>query len=369
MIWPLAAAVARKLPGEAAHRLAVKSLSLGLGPRLSSKAQSPSLKTKVAGLDFQNPIGLAAGFDKNAEAIKGSLNLGFGFVEVGTITPKPQPGNPKPRVFRLPSDGAVINRYGFNNGGMDDAGLRLAAFRQQDGKTNGIVGVNIGANKDSQDRVHDYYLTAECLAAYADYLTVNVSSPNTPGLRGLQEPEFLAEVLTATHEGMAASGKTVPVMLKIAPDLDDDGLQAALQVALNHHCAGIIIANTTISRPDDLTHHHQAEAGGLSGKPVFMLSSIMVEKASRYLRGAKAVDALPIIAVGGVDSAAAAYTKLLLGASLVQIYTALALNGPQLVDQLLSGLAERLERDGLGGLASLKNSSLSFEEAYRLASS
>lgn len=382
MIWPLAARLARQLPGEAAHRLAVKSLALGVGPKFPAAAH-PAMATTVAGLEFSNPLGLAAGFDKNAEAISGALALGFGFTEVGTITPQSQPGNPKPRVFRLPGDGAVINRYGFNNDGMARAGQRLARYRKrpvsggpqsggpQSGGpksgvavSGGIVGVNIGANKDSADRVQDYHLTAESLAQYADYLTVNVSSPNTPGLRGLQEPEFLNEVLAATTSGMVAAGHRRPVMLKIAPDLDRDGVIAAVDVALAHGCGGIVISNTTISRPE-LTDAHRDQAGGLSGRPLMALSSEVLSLARQHLSSIGASADLPIIAAGGVDSATTAYIKLLLGASLVQVYTALALHGPTLPAQILTGLADWFDRDGVTGLDDLKNSSLSYLDACR----
>lgn len=369
MIWSLAAQVARLLPGEAAHRLAVRSLAMGIGPTYPVGQVNQRLQTNVAGINFPNPIGLAAGFDKNAEAMTGSLKLGFGFTEVGTITPKGQPGNPKPRVFRLPSDGAVINRYGFNNQGMEKAAARLAQYRKA--ASNGIIGVNIGANKDSDDRINDYFLTAKRLAQYADYITVNVSSPNTPGLRGLQEPEFLKNVLKAAKDG-ATSGVTSgqasrPIFLKIAPDLDHDGLIAAIKVALDEGCAGMIIANTTISRPDGLTHLHKNQAGGLSGQPLLALSSEMLFAATQHLTAMGASDDLPIIAVGGVDTANTAYFKLLLGASLVQIYSGLALKGPTLPRNVLDGLETLFKRDGVTDMAALKQLSLTYDDAYKQA--
>ena len=373
MIWSLAAQVARLLPGEPAHRLAVRSLAMGIGPTYPAGQGNPRLRANVAGINFPNPIGLAAGFDKNAEAINGSLKLGFGFTEVGTITPKGQPGNPKPRVFRLPSDGAVINRYGFNNEGMEKAAARLAHYRQgaKGDNIGGVVGVNIGANKDSSDRINDYFLTAERLAQYADYITVNVSSPNTPGLRGLQEPEFLKNVLKAAKDGAKsglASGQTPrPIFLKIAPDLDHDGLIAAIEVALDEACAGMIIANTTISRPDDLTHLHKNQAGGLSGQPLLALSSQMLFAASQHLSVIGTPSALPIIAVGGVNSAETAYFKLLLGASLVQIYSGLALKGPTLPRDVLDGLEALFKRDGITEMAALKHASLTYDDAYTQA--
>ena len=344
MIWSLAASLAKTLPGEPAHRLAVASLARGIGPDYRSDLTSDRLKISVAGLDLANPLGLAAGFDKNAEAITGALKLGFGMVEVGTITPKPQPGNPKPRVFRLSSDGAVINRYGFNNEGMDAAKSRLKTYRASG--FGGIVGVNIGANKDADDRVQDYQQTAYHLAALADYVTVNVSSPNTPGLRGLQEAHVLKEVLDAAQSGMKEAASTGPRFLKIAPDLDDQGLFDALDVALSARLSGIIISNTTIARPDSLTHHHKSQAGGLSGKPLLLPSSQMVMKAAQYLKANKATSKLPIIAAGGVHNAESAYLKIVLGASLVQVYTALAIEGPNLPSKIIRGLDQWLQRDG-----------------------
>ncbi len=361
MIWTAASALARHLPGEAAHRLAVNCLKLGIAPKQDNDHFGEVLRCRVAGLDFPNPLGLAAGFDKNAEAIAGALRLGFGFAEVGTITPKPQPGNPKPRVFRLPEDGAVINRYGFNNNGMEAAALRLAAYRKN--PTRGILGVNIGANKDAVDRVADYHLTASHLSAYADYLTVNVSSPNTPGLRGLQEPQFLKDVIRAALSGMAEAGVQKPLMLKIAPDLDQDGLIAALDTAQAEGCSGIIIANTTISRPQGLHHPSQHETGGLSGRPLFDLSNRMLHQAALHLAAEK--KPLPIIAVGGVASAKDALIKLRLGASLVQIYTSLALQGPLLPQRILSDLADEFSKAGTTVASGLGKPVKTFDQAFR----
>ena len=363
MIWSAASALARLLPGEAAHRLAVKTLDFGIAPKTDNACYGKLLARTVAGLDFVNPLGLAAGFDKNAEAIKGALGLGFGFTEVGTITPKPQPGNPKPRVFRLPQDNAVINRYGFNNDGMEQAGRRLAAYRQN--PVHGIVGVNIGANKDSADRVADYYTTAAHLSPYADYMTVNVSSPNTPGLRGLQEPQFLKEVIKAALSGMAEAGSSVPLMLKIAPDLDDTGLIAALNTALKEGCSGMIIANTTISRPQNLTHPSKGEAGGLSGAPVFSLSNQMLHRAATYLEAEGEFKNLPIIAVGGVSSAETAWVKLRLGASLVQCYTSLALEGPLLPQIIVDGLAQKMKQEGLNSIDDLPHPVANAQDAFK----
>ena len=340
MIWSLAASLARQLPGEAAHRLAVACLARGIAPRRDASPDL-GLVTAFAGLHLPNPLGLAAGFDKNAEAMAGAHRIGFGFVEVGTITPLPQPGNDKPRVFRLSEDRAVINRYGFNNDGMVSAASRLDRFRAS-AVGRGIVGVNIGANKDSTDRIADYQKAATGLARYADYITVNVSSPNTPGLRGLQQRDELKHVLAAAAAGMEEAGAVRPLVLKIAPDLDDKGLEEALGVALENKLAAVIIANTTISRPPGLRSPFRDQAGGLSGAPLFDLSSAMLARAAQLIRGQD----LPLIAAGGVDDAATAYTKILLGASLVQLYTGLALKGALLPSAIIRGLGTMYRHDG-----------------------
>ena len=362
MIWGLAESLARQLPGEAAHRLAVRCLAHGIAPRRNS-ARHGNLATEFAGLSLPNPIGLAAGFDKNAEAMSGALACGFGFVEVGTITPLPQPGNPKPRVFRLPEDRAVINRYGFNNEGMTAAAKRLSLFRKSG---QGVVGVNIGANKESPDRIADYHMAARELAAYADYVTVNVSSPNTPGLRGLQEGAELQQVLSAATAGMQESNSVRPLVLKIAPDLDESGLEQALEVALDHKLAAVIVANTTITRPDNLKSSHRGEQGGLSGAPLFQLSSSMLAQAAKRL-GNEA--SLPLIAAGGVDDAITAYAKILLGAHLVQLYTGLAIKGALLPSQIANGLAKMCQRDGITTLDEVRGKFDTVDAAMRHARS
>lgn len=368
MIGVLATRLMRLLPGEAAHRLTIRGLAMTnvVGATPSLAPANTMLHTTVAGLSFPNPLGLAAGFDKDAEVIAPCLGLGFGFVEVGTITPKAQPGNPKPRVFRLPVDGGVINRYGFNNQGMAAAAARLEKYSnniQAGIPIKGIVGVNIGANKDSEDWADDYFRGAEHLAQYADYITINISSPNTKGLRGLQEPELLRHVLKAAKDGMSAANAVRPLMLKIAPDLDHEGLTAVLDVALDEGCAAIIIANTTISRPEHLQHPSKNEIGGLSGRPLFQLSNRVLYDASQYLKSIEADTRLPIIAAGGVDGAKAAYLKLLLGASLVQIYTGIVHKGPTLPGEILAGLVSLLKRDNIKNIDELKALSLSFEAA------
>ena len=353
-------ALMRCLPPEMAHRLAIKGLRHGL-VRGASVHSAADLSINIAGLNFSNPLGLAAGFDKNAEAIAGGLGLGFGFVEVGTLTPLPQYGNAKPRVFRLSEDEAVINRYGFNNQGMIQAATNLSLFRQKD--KDSIVGVNIGANKDSKDRINDYCLTAEYLAKHASYITVNVSSPNTPGLRELQDPMFLHHVLEAADAGMQAAESPRPLILKIAPDLDEKAMTNAIDAALAHECSGMIISNTTIARPSSLQSLAQHESGGLSGKPLFMQSSRMLFQARQYLDSLGASSRLPLIAAGGIDGVEAAYCKILLGASLLQLYTGLIFKGSHLPQIISSGLQRKLAQEGLSNITEAIGNANSFDEA------
>ena len=364
-------AAAQKLSGEAAHKLAVQGLFLmpPLMPYASKKTYDSRLGVRVAGLDWPNPLGLAAGFDKDGVAIAGALSLGFGATEVGTITPKPQAGNPKPRVFRLLDDEAVINRYGFNSGGMEAAEKRLAKYRKKYplGKAKGILGVNIGANKDSPDRINDYFEAASSLAQHADYVTVNVSSPNTPGLRGLQEADSLRQVIQAAQAGMKSGGSIKPLMLKIAPDLDDDGVKSVLDIALDEKCSAVIIANTTISRPDGLTGKHASESGGLSGKPLFDLSNKVLNAAYQHLKSKGRAESLPIIAAGGISSPEDALIKILLGASLVQIYTALIFKGHLLPRDILLGMGKYLRRNNHASITELTGTAASIAEAEKLS--
>ena len=339
MFSGLAGGALRLLPPEAAHRVAVRALAMGLGPNVPNDRHGKRMEVKVVGLTFPNPLGLAAGFDKDCEAMSGAFGLGFGFVEVGTITPLPQPGNPKPRVFRLPEDGAVINRYGFNNAGMDVAARRLERFRAT-WKGKGVLGVNIGANKDSKDRAGDYNQAAKRLAPFADYMVVNVSSPNTPGLRGLQEPELLAEVLDAAQSGMVGAKAKRPLFLKLSPDLDDAGLEAAIGVAVDRNCVGLIVSNTTIERPATLRSRHRREAGGLSGVPLFEKSTEMLFRCRKV-----APKGIALIAAGGVRDAEAAYAKIQAGANLVQMYTGLALGYGRLPGRITEGLPRLLKGD------------------------
>lgn len=315
-----------RLDPERAHALTIAALRSGLGPR--GAPDDPLLATTLAGLALPNPLGLAAGFDKNAEVPGAMLRLGFGFVEVGTVTPLPQAGNPRPRVFRLVADGAVINRLGFNNGGVGAAVARLAAKRPA-----GVVGVNIGANKDSADRVPDYAAGARAVRDVADYITVNISSPNTPGLRGLQDPGELKALIAAVLAEAAAT----PVFVKVAPDLDAGAIDGIARVAIDSGIAGLIVSNTTLARPGITS----AQAGGLSGEPLFASSTGILRSFAKATG-----KALPLIGAGGVASGAQAYAKLRAGASAVQLYTGLIYHGPGLVGRIKGDLASLLRRDG-----------------------
>jgi dihydroorotate dehydrogenase len=312
-------------------------LRLGLGGT-DCKPDDPILAISRFGLDFSNPVGLAAGFDKNAEVVDAMLELGFGFAEFGTVTPKPQPGNPKPRIFRLPAQRAVINRLGFNNAGLEAAAERAARLRRR----RGLVGGNIGKNKESTDAVADYVTGAARLSALVDYLTVNVSSPNTPGLRALQGRAILTELLSAVQ---SARKVPVPVLVKIAPDLAESDLDDIVHAAIDSKIAGIIVSNTTIDRPADLPRHLAAETGGLSGAPLFKPSTEILRRVYRLSAGA-----IPLIGVGGISSAEDAYAKIRAGASLVQLYTALVYQGPGLVARIKTGLAAYLRADGFACL-------------------
>jgi dihydroorotate dehydrogenase len=329
-----------KLEPETAHRLTIKALQWGL-VRPPPEDPDPRLSSHHFGLDFPNPIGLAAGADKNAEAPDGALALGLGFVEVGTVTPRPQPGNPRPRLFRLPEDRAIINRMGFNNDGCEAVAARLAARRGR----GGIVGVNIGANRDSADRIADYVTGLAAFGALASYVAVNVSSPNTPGLRGLQERRELETLLARLNETRARLPRAVPLLVKIAPDLSRDELAAIADVCLAGGIDGIIVSNTTVSRPP-LTSRHKAQAGGLSGRPLFDLSTRTLAEMYRVV-----ANRIPLIGVGGIDSPDAAWTKITAGASLIQLYTALAFEGPELVPAIRRGLSQRLDKHGLSSIA------------------
>ena len=327
------------LPPETAHRAAIEGLRRGLGPKISTAAD-PVLRTAVAGLELAHPVGLAAGFDKNAEVPDALLSAGFAFVEVGAVTPRPQAGNPRPRLFRLRQDRAVINRMGFNNEGLDMVKARLEA--RHAAAAPGVVGVNLGANKDSEDRAADYEILLKALSGLADFFTVNISSPNTPGLRGLQTGAALDDLLKRVNDARWAE----PVFLKLAPDLDGDEIDPILQMVEKHRISGLIVSNTTLQRPDSLQSPHKHEAGGLSGAPLLETSTALLK---RFRQGAG--PDLPIIGVGGVDSAKAAYAKIRAGANAVQLYTALVYQGPGLAVRLRDGLIKLLKEDGFERLA------------------
>lgn len=325
------------LPAETAHKASLTALKAGLGPKLAGKAD-PVLATSVAGIELAHPVGLAAGYDKNGEAPDALLAAGFAFVELGAVTPRPQAGNPQPRLFRLREDRAVINRMGFNNEGLDALKTRLEA---RAGKP-GIVGINLGANKDSQDRAGDYVTLVKALKGLASFFTVNISSPNTPGLRDMQGAEALNNLLKRVNDARW----TEPVFLKVAPDLDEAGIEAITRAALDNRMSGLIVSNTTLARPDTLKSHHKAEVGGLSGAPLTEMSNHVLRR-FRQLAGAD----LPLIGVGGINSVESAYARIRSGASALQLYTALVYEGPGLVGRLRDGLAARLKADGYASLA------------------
>jgi dihydroorotate dehydrogenase len=342
----LARPVLRAIDPEQAHRLAIMGLKAMPLPR--PPADDPRLAVRAFGLDFPNPVGVAAGFDKNAEVPDALLRLGFGFVEVGTVTPRPQAGNPRPRLFRLTADGAVINRFGFNNEGEAAVVARLAAR----GTASGIVGVNIGANRDSTDRIADYVRLVGAVAPFASYITINISSPNTPGLRDLQDARsldrLLARVIEARDNAVMRAGHK-PVLVKIAPDLSLSELDDIVAVVRARRIDGMIVSNTTVMRPDGLKERDKAiEQGGLSGRPLFALSTRIL--AETYLR---AENAFPLIGVGGIDSGEAALAKIKAGATLVQLYTGLVFGGLGLVAAIKRTLTDALWRERAARLSDL----------------
>ena len=340
--YRLAGPLVRLLDAETAHGLTIRLLKSGLVPPQPS-FDPPALKTRLWGRDFANPVGLAAGFDKNAEVPDAMLGQGFGFVEIGSVTPRPQPGNPKPRMFRLPEDGAVINRMGFNNQGVDAVEARLAARPRA-----GIVGANLGKNKDTEDAAADYEIGAAKLAPVSDYLVINVSSPNTPGLRALQGRDQLEALVGRTRTALtkAMPQNAPPLLLKIAPDLAWEDLSDIAAVALAGTLDGLIVSNTTVARPDSLRSGNAKETGGLSGAPLFESSTAMLRRMYE-LTGGK----LPIIGVGGIGSGSEAYAKIRAGASLVQLYSAMVYQGPALITRIKREMLDLLSRDGFATIA------------------
>jgi len=336
-LYSLFRPLAFALDAETAHRATIAALRLA--PKRRPTEFGKSLRSKVAGLIFPSPVGLAAGFDKDAEVAERMLGFGFGFVEVGTLTPRPQAGNPKPRLFRLVEDEAIINRMGFNNGGQAAAVGRLRSARH----SGGLIGVNVGANKDSTNRIHDYAAGVRRMTPVADYLTINISSPNTPGLRSLQDEGALDELLSAIDEVRTHK----PVFLKVAPDLGMGDPERIVRVALDHHVDALIIANTTVSRPP-LKSRYASETGGLSGAPLKTLA-LKTLQAFRSASGGE----IPLIGVGGIANADDAWERIQAGASLVQLYSAMVYEGPGIARRNANGLAERLEREGFGSISEL----------------
>lgn len=344
-LYPLIRPALRLLPAETAHRLSLAALSAGVGRLVLDRIapDPPILGQRVFGLDFPNPVGLAAGYDKDARVPDALLRLGFGFVEMGTVTPRPQPGNPRPRLYRLDEDRAVVNRMGFNSAGLDAVLARLARRRGR----SGIVGLNLGANRDSSDAAADYEEGVRRAAAgSAHYLVVNVSSPNTPGLRAWQRRAALETMLDRLRHARRESGPRVPFLVKIAPDLTAQECRDIAEVALAAGIDGLIVANTTTARPPDLKSRHAQEAGGLSGRPLFAPATALIAEMYRLTEGR-----LPLIGVGGIAGAAEAYAQIRAGASLVQLYTALVFAGPALVGRIKQGLAVRLRKDGYAAVA------------------
>ncbi|HET9149107.1 MAG TPA: quinone-dependent dihydroorotate dehydrogenase [Alphaproteobacteria bacterium] len=345
--YGLARPLFRLVDPETAHRAAIWALKNGLGGK-SEEADDPILATHVWHLDFPNPVGLAAGFDKDAEVADAILALGFGFTEAGTVTPLPQPGNPKPRLFRLDEDEGVINRLGFNSGGLAPYVERIAARRARRAK--GIFGANVGKNRDATDAARDYETGIAAVAAYADYLVVNISSPNTPGLRSLQAraaiEDLLMRVLAARRKATEGSSRVPPLLAKVGPDLDEVALKDIAEVALATGVDGLIIGNTTVDRPAWLKSPEAKEAGGLSGAPLLKPATACLAAMYR-LTGGK----LPLVGTGGIASGADAYAKIRAGASLVQLYSALVFHGPELVVRIKRDLAARLKVDGFHSVA------------------
>jgi dihydroorotate dehydrogenase len=336
-IYSLIRPFAFALDAETAHRATIAALKIA--PLRRQPTFPPSLGTRVAGLDFPSPVGLAAGFDKDAEVPAQMLALGFGFVEVGTVTPRPQHGNPRPRLFRLAEDRAVINRMGFNNHGH----LAALEWLGQSRHERGVVGVNVGANKESPDRIADYVAGVRRMSDAADYITINISSPNTPGLRGLQDEGALEELLAAVRQ---ARGEA-PIFLKVAPDLSSGDPERIVRAAIDHGIDALIVSNTTVSRPS-LKSRHAVETGGLSGAPLKALAL----SALRQFRSASG-GAIPLIGVGGIATANDAWERMRAGASLVQLYSAMVYEGPGIARRIANGLATRLRQEGITNIAAI----------------
>ncbi|HEX4112331.1 MAG TPA: quinone-dependent dihydroorotate dehydrogenase [Stellaceae bacterium] len=349
MLADYALPLLRRLPPEAAHRVTLRGLALGMGPRAQA-SDPPRLAMRLWGRVFPNPVGLAAGFDKHAEVPDAILALGFGFTEIGTVTPRPQPGNPKPRLFRLEEDLALINRLGFNSEGLAAVQQRLERRREQRGGAIAVgpLGANLGRNRETGDEIEDYVLGVRALAPLVDYLAVNISSPNTPGLRDLQRKNAVERLLERLLPARADSvpDNPPPLLLKIAPDLTQEERADLAQAALAGGVDGLIVANTTVARPESLRSDNAHEPGGLSGRPLMAPATRLIADMARLTAGR-----LPIIGVGGIASGADAYAKIRAGASLVQLYTALVYQGPGLVTRVKHELDVLLARDGFATVA------------------
>ena len=351
MIWKFITFFVRKLDPEIAHKLTINFLKLGLHPRLNQSV----IPINIGDLIFVNLLGVAAGFDKNAEVINKIHFMNFGFTEVGTITPVPQYGNPKPRIFRLEKDKAIINRNGFNNLGMLEAKKNLEDYRKRfPVGSNLLVGVNIGPNKDSEDRFNDYKVLAENLSEFADYISINVSSPNTPNLREFQNKENLEKVIKFVKDGVTTSkalNKKPPIFLKIAPDINKQTLNSIIETAHSQKIFGMIISNTTLDRDSNLKSKKSNELGGLSGKPLFKKSTAILSEANKIIKNKNYK--LFLIAAGGVTDTKTAYVKILCGAHLVQLYSSLTFEGPLVANKIISGMLKLMKRDNLNNICDI----------------
>ena len=344
--------LSRYFDPETAHNIAVQILSKNFF--LNYKV--PILSTKVSNLTFKNPIGLAAGFDKSGNCFNGLFKLGFSSVEIGTVTPFIQEGNPKPRVFRLYEDNGVINRYGFCNDGVEIIENRVNSLKDR----KGLLGINIGPNKNSKNPIEDFQIVSKKLSKYFDYLTINISSPNTPGLRQFHQKKLLLEVIDATIEGMRESGKSKPIFLKMSPDEKNSTIEDIIDVSLYKNLDAIIVSNTTIERPKSLKNNYKYENGGLSGQPLFQESTRLLNNVFNISNGK-----IDLIGVGGVENANHAYTKILVGASFVQLYTGLLFQGPNIVQVITKRILEYLKRDGYKSIGDAVGT-LSLKEALKL---
>ena len=365
MIWKFITFFVRKLEPEIAHQISLIALKLGLHPRL----KRIEIPVKINNLHFINFLGVAAGFDKNAQVIEKIHHLNFGLTEVGTITPLPQYGNPKPRVFRLEKDQAIINRNGFNNLGMAQAIIKLKHYRKKfPVGSDFVLGINIGPNKDSNNRFKDYEILSKDLSEFADYLTINISSPNTPNLRDFHETENLEKVLISVKNGIAKSKKLelhLPIFLKISPDITENNLNLIIETANKNNIAGLIISNTTVDRYKDLHPDNLHEGGGLSGKPLFTKSTTFLALANKIIKHKNYN--LYLIAAGGVLDAKSAYAKILCGAHLVQLYSSMTFVGPLIADNILKGLQQLMNRDKISSINDVRGIVDNPEAAMKIA--